>query len=309
MNETQAPSTSDHSQSGAPTVGVDAKAAPPSGLTRRRFLRTAMGLTGLATLTTGYGVWEASQIRVRRSVLSLGRLPASFEGKSIALLADFHHGPFTSIGFIREAVRLTQSLSADIVALVGDYANHLRDGASQLPPCLEALERLEAPLGVFAVPGNHDMLQKGQVYRDAIAGTRLTNLSNRAERLQVGGESLWIAGVDDLWWGVPDLNGAVHEVPDGAAVILLSHNPDFAEDNPDARVDLVLSGHTHGGQIHVPGLTGAWIPSQYGSKYRSGLVQGPASQVFITCGVGTAYLPLRLNCPPEINLLTLVRRK
>jgi predicted MPP superfamily phosphohydrolase len=88
-------------------------------------------------------------------------------------------------------------------------------------------------------------------------------------------------------------------------VILLSHNPDFAEDRPDGRVGLVLSGHTHGGQVYLPGTRSTWLPSKYGDKYRQGLVRGPASAVFVSRGLGEAGVPLRVNAPPEVCLLTL----
>jgi predicted MPP superfamily phosphohydrolase len=295
------------------SLGQNQPAPLPVGkqtpLTRRRFLRRAIqlgaGLTGLAGATTAYGFWEASQIRVRRAVVTLPRLPRSFVGKTIAVLADFHHGPFVGIKFILEAVRLASSLAPDAFALVGDFAHHGTSMPRQLPPCLEALSELTAPLGVFAVPGNHDMLNHGQVYREAIRETPLTDLTNRSVRLSVGGESLWLAGVDDLWWGKPNLSAALRGVPEGAPVVLLCHNPDFAEVAPDRRVGLMLSGHTHGGQVYLPGLPPFYIPSKYGDKYRCGLVQGPCSQVFVSRGLGEAGIPLRLNCPPEINLLTL----
>jgi predicted MPP superfamily phosphohydrolase len=279
--------------------------------TRRKFLRRVVRgsavLAGVAGLGTGYCFWEASQIRIRPQTVSLPRLPDAFIGKTIAVLADFHHGPFVSLEFLRRATALAQSLAADAYALVGDFAHKGTHAQEQLPPCLEVLATLQAPLGVFAVPGNHDMPEGGRVYRDAIRTTSITDVTNRAMRVVIGSDSLWLAGVDDLWWGKPDLAAALQEVPQDAAVILLAHNPDFAELHPDSRVSLILSGHTHGGQAYLPGVGTAWMPSQYGAKYRGGLVAGPASPVFVSRGLGEAGVPLRLNCPPEINLLTLAR--
>ncbi len=284
-------------------------ASPEKPPTRRRFLRrtlqTGAALAGAAGLTAGYGFWEASQIRIRRQTVALPQLPQAFEGKTVAVLADLHHGPFVGMGFIWQAVELAQSLSADAYALVGDFAHKGTHTAEQLPPCLGALAKLQAPLGVYAVPGNHDMQNGGRVYRDAIRATPLTDLTNRAVRLGTGAESLWFAGVDDLWWGKPDLGAALTGIPAGAAVVLLAHNPDFAEIHPDPRVGLMLSGHTHGGQAYFPAIGTVWLPSRYGDKYRGGLVQAPASQVFVSRGLGEAGVPLRLNCPPEINVLTL----
>ncbi len=279
-------------------------------LTRRKFLRRTLRyvatLAGVGGLGVAYGFWEASQIRVLHQTVALRNLPAAFVGKTVAVLADFHHGPLVGIDFIRRAVALAQSLGADAYALVGDFAHKGTHTSEQLPPCLEALSHLKAPLGVFAVPGNHDMQHSGKVYRDAIRETPLIDLTNRSIRLTVGSDSIWFAGVDDLWWGKPDLKAALQNIPDGAAVVLLAHNPDYAEASHDARVGLMLSGHTHGGRAYVPGLGTAWTPSRYGDKYRRGLVEGPASPVFVTRGLGEAGVPLRLNCPPEINLLTLV---
>jgi predicted MPP superfamily phosphohydrolase len=213
-------------------------------------------------LTAGYGVWEASQIRLRRSVVRLPQLPSAFAGKTAAVLADFHHGPYVGIGFIREAVRLANSLAPDIIALVGDFVNKGTQTGEHLAACLEALSRLRAPLGVFAVPGNHDMQDDGRMFRGLVRDTSLTDVTNRAERVLHGGQSLWLAGVDDLWWGKPDLRAALREVPESSAVVLLSHNPDFAEESPGARVGLVLSGHMHGGQIYLPALGLNYQPSR-----------------------------------------------
>jgi len=271
----------------------------------RRVLQGGAALAGVAGLGAGYGFWEASQIRIRRETILLPRLPDRFAGKTIAVLADFHHGPFVGLDFIRRAVAIAQDLAADVYALVGDFANKGKDASEQLPPCVAELSKLQAPLGVFAVPGNHDMPQGGRVYRDAIGKTSLTDLTNRSVRLSIGAESLWLAGVDDLWWGKPALAAALDGVPSGAAIVLLAHNPDYAEVAPDSRVGLILSGHTHGGQVHLPGVGSAWIPSRYGDKYRGGLVRGPASSVFVSRGLGVTGMPIRINCPPEINLLTL----
>ncbi|MEZ6143303.1 MAG: metallophosphoesterase [Zavarzinella sp.] len=278
---------------------------------RRRFLRRAIQggavLAGSAGLGCAYCFWEAAQIRIRRQSILLPRLPHAFEGKTIAILADFHHGPFVGIDFIRRAVSMAQELTADAYALVGDFAHKGSQTQVQLPPCLEAVSTLSAPLGVFAVPGNHDMQAEGRVYRDAVRNTPLIDLTNRAVKVAIGTDELWFAGVDDLWWGKPDLSQALQDVPKDAEIVLLSHNPDFAELRPNPRVGLILSGHTHGGQAYLPPLGSAWMPSQFGTKYQAGLVQGPASQVFVSRGLGEAGVPLRFNCPPEINLLTLTR--
>jgi hypothetical protein len=253
----------------------------------------------------GYGWWEAGALRVQRATVPVRHLPTEWVGTTVAVLGDLHYGPLISLDYIRRAVALANSLQPDLVALVGDFCHRGTKTDVELPPCLEVLQTLHAPLGVYAVPGNHDMQARGQVYRELIAASTLTDVTNRHVRVERQGAPLFLAGVDDLWWGRPDVRAALRGVPDRAAVLLLCHNPDYLEDDPDARVSLALSGHTHGGQIVLPGYGCNWVPSKYGNKYRHGLVQAPASPVFITCGVGTASIPLRVGVPPEVNLLTL----
>jgi predicted MPP superfamily phosphohydrolase len=278
-------------------------------ISRRKFLRRAgaigLGLAGGTGLGIGYGLWEAAHLRVTRQTVPVRNLPDSFVGKSVAVVADLHHGPLVGLDFIRHAVEVTNSLNPDLIGLVGDYAHKGEHTDIQLPPCLEVLSKLHAPMGVYAVPGNHDMQRSGEVYRAEIAKTPLTDLTNRNRRISLGGDHLWIAGVDELWWGHPNLGDALAKIPGRSAVILLSHNPDFAEDDPNPRIGLILSGHTHGGQVYAPGLGCSWLPSKYGMKYRQGLVEGPASMVYVSRGIGEAGIPLRVNVPPEICLLTL----
>lgn len=278
-------------------------------LTRRKFfVRAAQAgavLSGVAGAGVGYGFWEAAHVRVARRTVTVPNLAPAFAGTTVAVLADLHHGPFVGIEFIRAAVRRTNDLRPDLVALVGDYGHRGTHTATELAPCLKELSALQAPLRVFAVPGNHDMQDSGRIYRELIAATPLTDLTNRSRPVERDGQRLWLAGVDDLWWGKPDVTRALAGVPAGEAVVLLSHNPDYAEVAPDPRVGLMLSGHTHGGQVYLPGMGTRWLPSRYGDKYRHGLVQGPASLVFVSRGLGEAGIPLRMNCPPEINLLTL----
>lgn len=292
---------------------MDAPKPPPAlPPTRRKFLRrvkqVGVGLFAVSGATVGYGFYEASQIRIRRQSIVVPNLPRGFDGTVVAVLTDLHHGPFVSLDFVRRAVALANSLSPDLFALLGDFAHKGTHTHEQLPPCMSELANLSAPLGTFAVPGNHDMGKGGAIYREVMAATpQVADLTNRAVPITRNGETLWVAGVDDLWWGKPDLAAALRHVPPGAATLLLCHNPDFAELSPDPRVGLMLSGHTHGGQAYLPGIGAVWLPSRYGSKYCSGLVRGPASQVFVSRGLGEAGVPLRLNCPPEINLLTLTR--
>ena len=284
---------------------------PTASPNRRSFLRrlgrAGLALTAFGGATACYGLWEAKSLRVRRYDVPVPNLPRPFHGKKVALLADIHHGRYVGLDYVREVVARANTLRADFFTLAGDFGNEWSRNAEELPPCLAELARLDSPLGSFAVPGNHDWGHEGRIYRQSIAAVpKLHDLTNRAIRLSLGGEHLWLAGVDDHKRGRPDQAAALRGIPDGAAVVLLSHNPDFAEEHPDPRVGLVLSGHTHGGQVRFPCTNAPWAPTRYGPKYLRGLVQGPASRVFVSCGLGLAGAPVRFNVPPEICLLTLV---
>jgi uncharacterized protein len=271
-------------------------------MNRRKFLKWTARLAAIPAAGVLYGFWEASAVHVVEQTIPIAGLPKSFEGKRIALLSDLHLGPYNSLDFIQKVVRKTQKLHADMIALAGDFV-HV--GTKEIDPCLNALSQLYAPLGVYAVPGNHDMTQSGKPLRRAITKYGIRDLTNSSQWIESGSDRLLVGGVDDLWYGQPDLDRAIQPATPEDVVVLLSHNPDFAEKLNDARVKLVLSGHTHGGQIYLPIIGSPWTPSRYGKKYLKGLVQAPQTQVFVSGGVGCVGVPMRFGSRPEINLLTL----
>lgn len=279
---------------------------------RRKLLKKA----GLAALVAGVGIYpflEAKWCRVVRRTLALPNLPPPFRGTKVALLADVHHGPFVPLAYVRHVVEMTNALKPDIVALAGDYVTRHH---SYIAPGIEELGKLEAVLGRFAVRGNHDNRSYHDhgngtqdfrlLSRSALAEAKIPDLNNTGIWLERRGARLRICGVGDLWTDRQDVKSALGDAGDEDAVLLLSHNPDFVETIRDRRVGLVLSGHTHGGQIIVPGYGAPIVPSRYGQKYLYGLVQGPSCQVFVTRGVGTISPPVRFLCRPEVVLITLV---
>jgi len=275
-------------------------------MTRRKFLKIAAGVASVPLLTTTWGVVEACSFHVTEHTIAVPRLPKAFAGKTIALLTDIHHGPQNSLSFVRSIVETTNALQPDLIALSGDF---VQKGVDQLRPCFEVLSALRAPLGVFAVPGNHDMTEGGAPARRTMTEFGIADLTNRGRWVETGDGRIRLSGVDDLWWGKPDPVKALAGVSEEETVILLAHNPDFVETLTDSRIGLVLSGHMHGGQIYLPGIGAPWLPSKYGQKYIHGLVQGPVAQVFVSGGLGTVGLPMRINSRPEINLLTLVPKE
>jgi len=271
---------------------------------RRKFLKR-MGLAALGSAVVGgvYPFLEAKWCRVVRQTIAVPNLPPPFRGTTVALLADVHHGPFVPLAYIRHVVGLTNALKPDLIALAGDYVHR---SETYIAPGIAELGKLTAPLGRFAVRGNHDNWESPCLSQAALVEAKLAELNNTGVWLQRRGARLRICGVGDLWTDRQDLGAALGDATVDDAVLLLSHNPDFVEAIRDRRVGLVLSGHTHGGQVLVPGFGAPIVPSKYGQKYLYGLVQGPTCRVFVTRGVGTITPPVRFLCRPEVVLITLV---
>jgi predicted MPP superfamily phosphohydrolase len=214
-----------------------------------------------------------------------------------------------------QVVSQTNALQADLIFLTGDY---VYDSPRYIAPAVAALADLKAKIGLVGVLGNHDWWDGGVPMKAAFARHGLPLIDNARVILTPGrsierdaSEGLCIAGVGDLWEDVPDYSAALAGLPATMPRLLLAHNPDAAEDARflagKHRVDLMISGHTHGGQVRVPGLGTPILPSHYGQKYASGLVQGPGCPVFISCGIGMSGLPIRFGVPPEIVLMELKR--
>lgn len=287
----------------------------PDGTGRRQFLQAGLALGVTATGLGGYGVRvENRALGITRLEWPLRGLPASLDGLRVALLADLHAGPFTPDDYLAKVADAVNGLGPDLVLIPGDFVDrHGRyfDNAGAM------LGRMRAPLGILGTLGNHDHWEGTDLARRKLeaAGVRLLDNDrvflgpDRRFRQDPGTEGLALAGVGDLWVDRPDLGLALRGIPASMPRLLLSHNPDFAED-PQAvrsqeRVDLMLSGHTHGGQVRVPLLGTPFLPSRYGQKYASGLVQGPRWPVYVTRGVGVAGSPVRLGVRPEVTLFTL----
>jgi predicted MPP superfamily phosphohydrolase len=229
-------------------------------------------------------------------------------------LSDIHHGPWTTIGRVRRIVEVVNALAPDLVALTGDY---ILLHADYFPPVASALAGLRASVGVVGVLGNHDWRHDGPLCRRELtrAGVRVIDndrLFVTPSRTLAGrddGTGLCVAGVGDLWTDSQDYNRALAGVPLDVPRLLLSHNPDVAEERAflasGHRVDLMLSGHTHGGQVALPFVGPLVTMSRFGKKYARGLVAGPVCPVYVSRGLGMAMLPLRLGSTPEIALFEL----
>ncbi len=271
-------------------------------MNRRAFLKATLAVAlPTPVVAAGYGLFEAGWVKVDRQTIPLPRLPQAFDGTTIAFLSDIHHGPFTPLDYVTAVVRTTLALRPDCIILGGDYSH--RD-SKYIRPCLEVLEGLKAPLGVFGVMGNHDAWLSATQTREGLAAAEVMELTNAGVWFTRGSSRFRLAGVDDLWTGTIDVNSALADAKPDDACLLASHNPDLAETLRDPRVGLMLSGHTHGGQVVFPGGT-LFVPSRYGAKYLHGLVKAPQTLVYVSRGLGTSGIPVRVGSRPEINLITL----
>ena len=277
-------------------------------ITRRRFLQwlLSLGVVGAAMSAYAVVVEPLLRHRVTRYNVKLRRWPDDLQ-LTIAVIADVHAcKPWMTVDRIHSIVEQTNNLNADVIVLLGDYVIHDVVGGHFIPPetTAAALGRLHARLGVVAVLGNHDWWLDGQRVRAALEARGIPVLENQVMPLGAPGQRFWIAGIADAWTNKYDVPGTLAHVPVDAPVLLLTHNPDLFPLVPP-RVALTLAGHTHGGQVRLPLLGRPIVPSEYGQRYAAGAVREDGRVLFVTTGVGTSIIPVRLRVPPSVSLLTL----
>jgi uncharacterized protein len=282
-------------------------------LTRRKFLYTSVAAASGAVITSAWGLAESNHPRVTQLEIPLARLPRAFDGFTIAQLSDFHYEDHFSVVPIRKAVEIVNELHPDLVVLTGDFVtvpwwggapSSLKEYAQNADPCARILQELQAPMGRFAILGNHDAGSDPTHVTRALRDHRLQVLMNRSVALERGKDRIWLVGVDDVLEGRPDVGLALANVPPAECTILLAHEPDFVDEASLLSIDLQLSGHSHGGQVWIPGIGAPWLPP-LGRRYPRGLYTVGNLTLYTNIGIGTIRAPIRLNCPPEITLITL----
>jgi predicted MPP superfamily phosphohydrolase len=281
-------------------------------VSRRRFLKA--GLYGAAALALYASELERHWTEVTLLDIALPGLPRAFDGMRIAQLSDIHLDQFTEPFYLRHVVRKVNQMQPDAVFLTGDYVSEgfvsntfARKAAWH---CGSILRELECK-SVHAVLGNHDFAVGEREVTEALRGNGLTVLRNDYVPIERSGGRFWLAGIDDPVWGHPypelAIPPAIRNIPD-EPVVLLCHAPDYADqllaDPIGKAIGLMLSGHTHGGQVRVP-MLGALALPEMGKKYVEGSFRLGAMQLYVNRGIGTVGLPFRFNCPPEITLFTL----
>jgi len=289
-------------------------------LTRRGFIKglLAVTLAGLVVSLYGFFIEPAMRLRVRK--WKLKRADWTAPPLRIAVIADLHAGePFVTLKRIKQVVRRTNALDADLVLLLGDFtASHrMVSKPVAMADITPVLAGLTARHGVFAVLGNHDWWddtaaqRRGggpNYYADALAASGIPVLSNSAKKLDDPG--IWLAGLEDQlaivegngrYRGLDDLSGTLRQITDDAPVILMAHEPDIFPQVPD-RVALTLSGYTHGGQIRLFGWSPV-VPSRFGNRYAYGPVREGGKDLVVSGGIGCSILPVRFGVTPEITLV------
>ncbi|MGE5398634.1 MAG: metallophosphoesterase [Chitinophagales bacterium] len=259
----------------------------------------------VGALLLGYTLVEPHWLRVKTIDYTSADVPVAFDGVRIAFLTDVHHGPFFSRNRVKKVVKKVNSLNPDLILLGGDYVS--RD-QKYIEPCFEELASLKAPLGEYGVLGNHDHWEGTELCRECMSKAGITCLDNQAIWLKRSTDKIKLGGVGDYWEDLSDLTPTTADVQPSDFVLAITHNPDFVETIQDSRVDLVLSGHNHDGQVTFFGLWAPVVPSAYGQKYRYGLVDTGVTKVYVSSGIGTITPPVRFCARPEIVIVQLNKK-
>jgi len=275
---------------------------PNHALLRRSLTAAVGGLAIASGLIASYAAHvESHRPEVVRLSLLFPRLPAAFDGLTIAQISDLHAGKAIDADKIRRFVAATNALRPDITVVTGDMVQYFPRSARM---CARELAHLRAPLGVYVILGNHERRLAPKDGEEPFRRAGLNVLCNEAHPLRSNGSTLWLIGLDDMLVRLGDLDLALHNVPEPDFKVLLVHEPDFADQAAGYPIDLQLSGHTHGGQIRLPGIGPLMLPV-LGRRYPMGLYKIRDLWLYTNRGLGMAPPTVRFNCRPEITLFTL----
>lgn len=279
----------------------------PTQVDWRQGLEYARALLSYAFAVQSHG-WrnEVTALQLDHLTLAWPDLPPGLHGLRIVQLSDLHACSWVPEEHLRRAVALAQAQSPDLIVLTGDFIQLKREADHYANRCAQIVADLTAPLGVYAVLGNHDYWGDPRIVTRAFEQVGIPMLINRARRLAVGGDDLWLVGLDDARHGEPNLPHALNGVPSDGFKILLAHEPDIADDTHRHGIHLQLSGHSHGAQVDIPGVRPFWLP-RLGRKYHRGLYRVGDMWLYTNRGLGSGYPAIRHNCPPEVTVIQLER--
>lgn len=266
--------------------------------------------TVVALVIVSIVVWslvEARTLRVTHDVVTSPNVPPAFDGARLVFVSDVHAGPYFGKGRMRNLVERVNQLRPDVLVLGGDYVGGRANGKQVFYPAVGAFD---SRLGTVAVLGNHDTWEGKAESIKGLQDAGITVLMNSSARVRsgAGGDSIMIAGVEDLETGHPDAEAAAQDIARDSFTVLVSHNPDvFATALPatEGAFDLALAGHTHSGQLTAFGSIAPIMPSEFGQRYRGGWLEESGVPILVSRGIGTVTAPVRFFAPPEINLIEL----
>lgn len=256
----------------------------------------------LFVITVIYSFIEPFWIEQKHYIITDPDIPVSFDNTRIVFLTDIHHGRFFSRSRVRNVVKLANKLDPHLALLGGDY---VEGSPYYIKGCFEELGKLSALYGVYAVLGNHDHWQGAKETREAMAAQGIHSIDNNAFWIQKNNQRIRIGGVGDHCEDVQKPEITTDKTQSDDFVLLVSHSPDYAMDLKSDKVDLILSGHTHGGQVTLFGLYAPKVPSRYGQKFRTGKEIVNSIPVLISNGIGTVQLPIRFFARPQILIIQL----
>lgn len=284
-----------------------ASRAPKRRLTRRSFL--ALSAASLGGLALYAGEISRHELSVEQHTIRIARLPDAFRGMRIVQISDFHYAEYTEGFFIHDVVRQVNRLRPDLVVLTGDFVSYTplpHSFARRFAPkCAEILSGIECPLR-YATMGNHDCIVGRKYVIGPLEEHGIPVLNNTAIPLERAGQRLWLVGLGSVCEkdSYPDRAFPKAVESGKEAAIVLAHEPDILPEIARYQADLMLSGHTHGGQVRIPFLPPVMLP-EYGKHYVEGLFRFGPTQLYVNRGIGAVGLPFRFRCPPEITVLTL----
>ena len=276
--------------------------------------RLRIGLALLLLFILACGIWatliEPNRLVVHQQTVQLESWPKELSGLRVALIGDVHTGgPFIDHRKLRQIVELTNQQNPDLIVLLGDYMSPDSWHSHKVEPEVTAavLKELHAPLGVYAILGNHDWWYNGEKVWRAFDDVGIHILENDVAEIKWRDKSFWLIGFADLWTRRLHIAETIAKVPSGSLVIGLTHNPDLFPRIPPT-VPLLLAAHTHGGQVSIPLLGTPVVPSRFGRKYTAGHIFENGHHMFVTTGIGTSILPVRFRVTPEIVILSIESR-
>ncbi|WHI49224.1 metallophosphoesterase [Microbulbifer sp. MLAF003] len=250
---------------------------------------------------------EPNSFRIREQTITIDSWPEACNNKKVAILADLHVGsPYKGVDSLRWLVDEVNASLPDLILLPGDFVIQGVAGGSFVSPeeVAEILEELKAPMGVFAVLGNHDWWLDAKRIEKAFADRGITVLEDRSAKLNSGACKLRLVGLSDFWEGPHDIAQAMDGIDTAESILAFTHNPDIFPELPK-QISLTIAGHTHGGQVYLPFIGRPIVPSRYGQRYAIGHIEEGGKNLYVSPGVGTSILPVRFLVPPEVTLLSI----